>query len=271
VLLSSLTSLQQRVISALVLAPIAIAALYFGGIYFLLFLMAASAVMGYEWCRASLEKSLGLATTLTGTSVVVALFLAQKGLFLQAVIALLLGSALVAVGTVFRKRHDRIVWALAGPFCIGLPVLALIMLRAHPETGFGLTFGLFLTIWATDIGAYFSGKSIGGPKIAPSISPNKTWAGLIGGVISAMIVAYLVNRYLVGGQVATIGVLGLGAICAILAQMGDFAESAWKRRFGIKDASNLIPGHGGVMDRLDGIFLTAPMLMIIIMLTNGIW
>ena len=86
-----------------------------------------------------------------------------------------------------------------------------------------------------------------------------------------MIVAYLVNRYLVGGQVATIGVLGLGAICAILAQMGDFAESAWKRRFGIKDASNLIPGHGGVMDRLDGIFLTAPMLMIIIMLTNGIW
>jgi phosphatidate cytidylyltransferase len=127
-----------------------------------------------------------------------------------------------------------------------------------------------LVIWATDIGAYFSGKMIGGPKIAPAISPNKTWAGLIGGIISAMIVAYLVNRYLVDGQVATIWILGLGAICAILAQMGDFAESAWKRHFGIKDASNLIPGHGGVMDRLDGVFLTAPVLMVIIMFMNGV-
>ncbi|MDF2368668.1 phosphatidate cytidylyltransferase [Sneathiella sp.] len=270
-LLSSLTSLQQRVISALVLAPIAIATLYFGGVYFLLFLIGAAAIMAYEWCHASLEKSPGLATLLTGASVVIALFLVQKGYFLQGIIVLVSGAVLMVVAAIFLKKTDRMIWALTGPLCIGLPVIALIMLRGIPDAGFAVAFGLFLVIWATDIGAYFSGKSIGGPKIAPSISPNKTWAGLIGGIISAMIVAYLVNRYLMGGQAATIGVLGLGAICAILAQVGDFAESAWKRHFGIKDASNLIPGHGGVMDRLDGVFLTAPMLMVIIMIVNGVW
>ncbi len=270
-LLSSLTSLQQRVISALVLAPIAIGALYFGGLYFLLFLIGASAVMAYEWCHASLEKSPGLVTVLTAASIIVALFLAQKGYIFQGVIVLLSGSILLAIAAIVLKKNDRMIWAFIGPLCIGLPVLALIVLRAIPDAGFGVTFGLFLAVWATDIGAYFSGKTIGGPKIAPAISPNKTWAGLIGGIISAMITAYLVDRYLVGGLVATIGILGLGAICAILAQMGDFAESAWKRHFGIKDASNLIPGHGGVMDRLDGIFLTAPMLMVIIMITNGVW
>lgn len=258
-------------ISALVLAPIAIAALYFGGIYFLLFLIGAALIMAYEWCHASLEKSPGLATLLTGASVVIALFLVQKGYFLQGIIVLVSGAVLMVVAAIFLKKTDRMIWALTGPLCIGLPVIALIMLRGIPDGGFAVAFGLFLVIWATDIGAYFSGKSIGGPKIAPSISPNKTWAGLIGGIISAMIVAYLVNRYLMGGQVATIGVLGLGAICAILAQVGDFAESAWKRYFGIKDASNLIPGHGGVMDRLDGVFLTAPMLVVIIMIVNGAW
>nr|WP_281351283.1 phosphatidate cytidylyltransferase [Sneathiella litorea] len=263
--------MQQRVISALVLAPVAVAALYFGGFYFLLFLIGASAVMSYEWCHASLEKSPGLITLMTAVTVFSGLYVAQKSYFHHGVIALFIGSALIGIAAIVVKKRNRLGWAISGPLCIGLPVLALISLRSIPDSGFALTLGLFLVVWATDIGAYFSGKSIGGPKIAPAISPNKTWAGLIGGIIFAMIVAYLVNRYLVGGQVATIGILGLGAICAILAQIGDFAESAWKRHFGIKDASNLIPGHGGVMDRLDGVFLTAPILMLLIMLVDGIW
>jgi phosphatidate cytidylyltransferase len=253
-----------------VLAPVAIAALYFGGVYFLLFLIGAAAVMAYEWCHASIEKSPGLWTIVTATSVIVALVLVHKTNIFQSIAALFSGVFLLIVLSVILNKKDRLIWAAIGPVCIGLPVLALMMLRDIADMGFALACGLFLVVWATDIGAYFSGKSIGGPKIAPSISPNKTWAGLIGGIISAMIVAYLVNRYLVGAQIATIGILGLGAICAILAQVGDFAESAWKRHFGIKDASNLIPGHGGVMDRLDGIFLTAPMLMMIIMIMDGI-
>ncbi|WP_340151568.1 phosphatidate cytidylyltransferase [uncultured Sneathiella sp.] len=268
-LLSSLTSLQQRVISALVLAPIAIAALYFGGVYFLAFLIGAAAIMAYEWCHASLETKPGILTALTAITVISALVLTYNFDIFQLVGVVISGSVLTAVATAFIKGRARIVWSFFGPICIGVPVVALMLLRSIPETGFALTFGLFLVIWATDIGAYFSGKSIGGPKIAPSISPNKTWAGLIGGMIAAMIVAFGVNSLLIGGQVATIGILGLGAICAIFAQMGDFAESAWKRHFGIKDASNLIPGHGGVMDRLDGVFLTAPILMAILM-WNGI-
>ncbi|MEX0583301.1 MAG: phosphatidate cytidylyltransferase [Sneathiella sp.] len=269
-LLSSLTSLQQRVISALVLAPIAIGALYFGGVYFLAFLIGAATIMTYEWCHASLETRPGLLTLLTALTVISALILTYKFEFFQLISVIICGSLLTALVAFFRSRKDLIVWAFFGPICIGIPVIALMTLRAIPETGFALTFGLFLVIWATDIGAYFSGKSIGGPRIAPSISPNKTWAGLVGGVIAAMIVAYGVNSLLIGGQIATFGILGLGAICAIFAQVGDFAESAWKRHFGIKDASNLIPGHGGVMDRLDGVFLTAPILMMIILIWDGI-
>ena len=268
-LLSSLTSLQQRVISALVLAPIAIAALYFGDVYFLLFLIGASIIMAYEWCHASMEKTPGLITALTASVVIIALLFSYKIYLFQSIITIFLGAFLVSAMAVLFKKDGGLIWAFLGPVCIGLPVLALMTLRSIPEIGFVLTLGLFLVIWATDIGAYFCGKSIGGPKIAPGISPNKTWAGLIGGMIAAMIVAYGVNLYLVNSQVATIGVLGIGAMCAILAQVGDFAESGWKRHFGIKDASNLIPGHGGVMDRLDGVFLTAPLLAVLILIING--
>jgi phosphatidate cytidylyltransferase len=270
VLLSGLTSLQQRVISALVLAPVAVAALYFGGVYFLLFLIGAAAIMAYEWCHASLEKTLGPVTVLTALTVIAALILTNKMQFIEIVTIVFSGSLLTALLAFFVKKRDRLIWAFFGPLCVGAPVIALNAIRSNPEMGFALTFGLFLVIWATDIGAYFSGKAIGGPKIAPSISPNKTWAGLFGGMIAAMIVAYGVNVFLVGAPIAPIVILGLGAICAILAQAGDFAESAWKRQFGIKDASNLIPGHGGVMDRLDGVFLTAPSFLMLILLCDRI-
>ena len=259
--LSSLSSLQQRVISALVLAPIAIAALYFGGIFFMLFLAGAAAIMAYEWCRAGLESRLGLLTFIMAITIIAAL----AGSYTLRPYE----SVLILMGIWVTGRRSRGVSAFFGPFLIGIPVLSLMWLRDLPDIGFAIAFSLFLVIWATDIGAYFSGKTIGGPKIAPSISPNKTWAGLIGGMISAMMVAYLANHFLVKADVAPIAMMGLGAICAILAQVGDFSESAWKRHYGIKDASNLIPGHGGVMDRLDGVFLTAPLLAALMLIKNG--
>ena len=267
--LSSLSSLQQRVISALVLAPIAIAALYFGGIFFMLFLAGAAAIMAYEWCRAGLESRLGLLTSIMAITVIAAL----AGLYAlrpyESCLILLAGALLMLMVVWVTGQRNRLVSAFFGPFLIGIPVLSLMWLRDLPDIGFAIAFSLFLVIWATDIGAYFSGKTIGGPKIAPSISPNKTWAGLIGGMISAMAVAYLANHFLVKADVAPIAMMGLGAICAILAQVGDFFESAWKRHYGIKDASNLIPGHGGVMDRLDGVFLTAPLLAALMLIKNG--
>ncbi len=261
--LSSLSSLQQRVISALVLAPIAIAALYFGGIFFMLFLAGAAAIMAYEWCRAGLESRLGLLTFIMAITIIAALAGSYTLRPYESVLILML------MGIWVTGRRSRGVSAFFGPFLIGIPVLSLMWLRDLPDIGFAIAFSLFLVIWATDIGAYFSGKTIGGPKIAPSISPNKTWAGLIGGMISAMMVAYLANHFLVKADVAPIAMMGLGAICAILAQVGDFSESAWKRHYGIKDASNLIPGHGGVMDRLDGVFLTAPLLAALMLIKNG--
>jgi phosphatidate cytidylyltransferase len=144
-----------------------------------------------------------------------------------------------------------------------------LVIRNIPGDGFALAITLFFVIWATDIGAYFAGKTIGGPKIAPSISPNKTWAGLIGGMIAAMITAYGMVYFLINADIAPFGILILGGVSAILAQAGDFSESAWKRKFGIKDASNLIPGHGGVLDRLDGILFVAPGLVVLLLLTSG--
>lgn len=263
--LSSFSSLQQRVISACILGPIAIAALYLGGIYFTLFLGAAAAVMCFEWSRASFTKRSTLFTVLIGLAVLLPLIFINKYNLEQLVIGIFCSSILIAGIALILKQTADALWAFLGPVCIGFPVLSLAILRTIPEIGLAVTLSLFLVIWATDIGAYFSGKSIGGPKIAPRISPNKTWAGLIGGMIAAMIVAYAAYTLLMGGNVSPIRILGLGAICAILAQTSDFAESAWKRNFGIKDASNLIPGHGGVLDRLDGIFLVAPSLLVILL------
>ncbi|USG59615.1 phosphatidate cytidylyltransferase [Sneathiella marina] len=266
---SRYSSLQLRVMSACVLAPIAIGALYFGGLYFAVFLGLASIAMSYEWCMASISARQVLFTIVMVITVLVSLWFSYYSALSQAITALICGAAVMALmGSVFKQGAD-LIWLSLGPFCIGLPVASLLIIRNEPDVGFALAMTLFFVIWATDIGAYFSGKTIGGPKIAPSISPNKTWAGLFGGMIAAMITAYGMVYFLINAEIAPFGILLLGGASAILAQAGDFSESAWKRKFGIKDASNLIPGHGGVLDRLDGVLFVAPGLMILLLLTSG--
>lgn len=255
--------------SACVLAPIAVASLYFGGIYFAVFISLASIAMSYEWCKTSISIQQILFGALTACVVLVAVFLSYYSFLLQSVTALICGAAVMAVIASVLGQGKDCLWLFLGPFCIGLPAVSLLFIRNIPEDGFALSITLFFVIWATDIGAYFSGKTIGGPKIAPSISPNKTWAGLIGGMIAAMVTAYFMVYFLINTEIAPFGILLLGGASAILAQAGDFSESAWKRKFGIKDASNLIPGHGGVLDRLDGILFVAPGLMVLLLLMSG--
>lgn len=145
----------------------------------------------------------------------------------------------------------RIGWLTSGLVYIGLGVTAVYMIR---ETlGFQGALWLMATVWATDTGAYAAGRTIGGPKIAPWISPSKTWAGLFGGMISAGLVSWLIGRWIDSDS----GLFLLGAPMALLAQAGDFFESWMKRRAGVKDSSALIPGHGGVLDRLDGLLPVA--------------
>lgn len=146
---------------------------------------------------------------------------------------------------------------------MGLPYVAvsffsLWWLREQGEdaVGRGLALYIMLSVWAVDIGAYFAGRSIGGPKLAPKLSPNKTWAGLVGGMISAAIIGHL-WAWFAGAAMPEITLL-LGLAIGLIAQAGDIMESALKRKFGVKDSGALIPGHGGILDRIDGLMAASP-------------
>jgi phosphatidate cytidylyltransferase len=162
--------------------------------------------------------------------------------------------------------RDRAAWLAAGVPYAGAMALAPIVLRSDPEFGFVAMIFLFAVVWATDIAAYFVGRAAGGPKLAPRLSPNKTWSGAIGGLAGAVLAALLVVHFSGAGGVLAAAVVAIAL--SATAQVGDLAESAMKRRFGVKDASSLIPGHGGLMDRLDG-FVTAAVLACLIGLAHG--
>ena len=158
--------------------------------------------------------------------------------------------------------NENIMWRLAGLAYVAVPCASLVWLRGL-ELGGWLVLTLLVTIWATDIGAYFAGRYIGGAKLAPAISPNKTWAGLGGGVLAAaclMAVCTSVSPY-----PTSIGsALFLGVVIAVVSQAGDLFESWLKRRAGVKDSGNLIPGHGGLLDRVDGVIFPAPLFALLV-------
>jgi phosphatidate cytidylyltransferase len=168
------------------------------------------------------------------------------------------GILLVGLGalaaTIFAPRERRF-WITAGIGYAGTMLLAPMLLRADAQYGFFAMVLLFAVVWTTDVLAYFAGRAIGGPKLSVAISPKKTWAGAIAGVFGAMVVAVIVAGLFGSANGGTIAVIAL--LLSVLAQLGDLLESWVKRRFGAKDASGLIPGHGGVMDRLDGFWAAA--------------
>jgi phosphatidate cytidylyltransferase len=149
---------------------------------------------------------------------------------------------------------DFFVWMIAGLLYAGVIALAPIILRRDPALGFVAIVFLFAVVWVTDIAAYFAGRALGGPKLWVAVSPNKTWSGALGGALGGVIAALLVVK--VAGLVIAPMLVLVALALSIASQAGDLLESALKRQFGAKDASALIPGHGGLMDRLDG-FLTA--------------
>lgn len=139
----------------------------------------------------------------------------------------------------------------AGLFYAGATGLALAAIRGDDQPGLYAMFFIFAVVWATDILAYFVGRALGGPKLAPSISPGKTWSGAIGGAVSAVAAGVLLAHFLFPGT--EILAAGLAFVLSACSQSGDLFESFIKRKFGVKDSSRLIPGHGGVMDRVDGL------------------
>lgn len=181
------------------------------------------------------------------------------------VAALAVAALGVPVVWLVARSHPGSGWAVLGALYVALPALALVWLREHG--GLPTLLWVFVVVWVTDTGGYVFGKNIGGPKMSPRISPNKTWAGLFGGAISAMIaggvVAFLVNPEAALALIVTSGGL------AIVEQVSDLSESFVKRRFGVKDSGHIIPGHGGVLDRVDGLVLTAPVVALAVLLSQG--
>jgi phosphatidate cytidylyltransferase len=211
--------LMTRVLSALVLAPIAVAAVYFGGWLFAAFWLIAAAVVLWEWI------------TLVGGP----------------------------------RRYG---WSAIGCIYAALLLLAPLALRNDAALGTTSILFLFAIVWTTDIAGYFAGRAFGGPKLAPSISPKKTWSGAIAGLVGSVVIVLVAIRFVPPSSLVALIVVGI--LLSIVSQAGDLAESALKRYFGVKDSSHIIPGHGGVMDRLDGFWAAAVCAAIIGLARGGL-
>jgi phosphatidate cytidylyltransferase len=233
-----------RVLAAAVLAPVAIGIVWLGGWPWALLVTLASIGLYVEWlfvvglARAWLAIVPGVAT------------LAIAGICLIAgrldAALVMLGVGLVAVAALSPERRN---WAVTGFLYAAAAEVASVLVRLHPDYGFSALFFVLLVVWAADIGGYFAGRGIGGPKLWPKVSPKKTWAGAIGGFAGGLAVA---GAFAAVGTGKAMPLLALAAFLSVISQLGDLFESAVKRRFGVKDSSHVIPGHGGLMDRLDG-------------------
>lgn len=240
-----------RVATGIVLIVVALGAVRLGGPVFAALVAVATLVIFAEW---AVMHRLGRGIRLAGlgllAGVLVIVQLATPG---EALVALAGGAGLIWLFAA-RLQKGTGFGAAAGLLYAGLPALALVWLRGL-SLGLPVTVFLLVCVWATDIVAFFAGRAIGGPKLAPSISPNKTWAGAIGGIIGAMLIAGgMASVYLarIGGTKAGYFFALAGALAA-LSVLGDLFESHLKRRAGVKDSGAILPGHGGVMDRLDGL------------------
>ena len=244
--------LVQRVTVGILLIIVAVLELWLGGSALWVLATVAALIMGGEWAGLTRAE--------------------DKRRFMQYALCIplalmsplaagpsILAVAAIAGATIFTLIVTRNRWLAAGVPYVALPIMALLWIRMQ-DNGLLLAFWALSLVWATDIGAFFAGRNFGGPKVAPSISPNKTWSGLIGGMIAALLLGWgLTSYYDLPFQLAMASP-GL----ALLAQAGDFFESWMKRRAGVKDSGTILPGHGGVLDRLDGVVTSLPVAALLI-------
>lgn len=248
-------NLLMRVLAAVVLAPLAIAIAYAGGWLWAVLVTLAAIGLYVEWltivgaARAMRVVALGVAALL------VAGFCLAAGRIDAAFVVLAVG--LIVVALISPERRS---WTATGFVYAAAALIASVAVRLDPVWGFTALMFVLLIVWVTDIGGYFAGRGIGGPKLWPRVSPKKTWAGAIGGFVASLVVAAGFVAFDLGKAAP---LLLLAAGLSIASQLGDLFESAVKRRFGVKDSSQIIPGHGGLLDRLDG-FVAAVVLAAIL-------
>lgn len=255
-------NLRNRVVSGVVLGAAFLAAVFAGGIVFHVIVIAVAMLCFREWSRltCAAEPSIDRwgPLALVPLPLVIGMLLgAGSTLTLTLTMALA-----AAIYTVFRLcSRSAPGYTAFGFVYVTVPALSVLWLREQPEAGLGLVLWLCAIIWVNDIAAFASGRTIGGPKLAPTISPAKTWAGFFGGVVGAIAAGGLASSLL--EWPAPLSVMALSALLATIAQCGDLFESAIKRHFGVKDSGGLIPGHGGALDRMDGFLAAAPVAALI--------
>ncbi|MEP9398442.1 phosphatidate cytidylyltransferase [Mesorhizobium sp. KR2-14] len=260
-----MSNLQLRVISGIVMAVVVLGLTWLGGLPFRVLSSAISLAIFYEWCAMSRTEANGAHQWFSAALLAVVLLALLGGLPAGGVLLALAGAVLVSAGFGLVRGQGN--WTAAGLAYAGLSGISLAFLRGSGQTGLIAVLFLFAVVWATDILAYFVGRAVGGPKLAPSISPGKTWSGAIGGTACGVAAGLAVA---VWAGASLLVILPVAILLSVISQIGDLFESWVKRRHGVKDSSHLIPGHGGVMDRVDGLVAAAFALYFIGMLLGGV-
>ena len=252
-----LGSLAKRILTAIVMLPVAIGALWGGYPYVDVLALIVGVLLAWEWANMMPNRNVCVYMASYIVSLAIALFVHDTLMIVSSMV-------LISFFVWFKAKGEqhRSLLSLGVPYIsIGVGSLLWIYhgILPYPPFNFFITLWFFLMVWAMDIGGFIVGCNLKGPKLAPKISPNKTWSGLIGGIVLAMAVSYLYT-YLIIKEDSSMQMffVVLGGIVAAISQIGDLIESAIKRKLGIKDSSSLIPGHGGVFDRIDGLIFAAP-------------
>lgn len=258
------SDLLTRVLSALVMLPIAIYIILKGEYSYLGLVIVLSTLILFEWNNICEGKSL----TLTFAMQLIVVLYAVISLYFYGMVNLIflaIGISATIIVAFLRKASFK--WALKGLIYALVPAVSLIWLRSSSVDGGYIVLWAMIIVWSMDTGGYFAGKNIGGPKMSPKISPNKTWSGLAGGTILGMITGSISAYYFDFGVDIWIIALVSGGL-AIWSQIGDLYESSLKRRFDVKDSGALIPGHGGIMDRVDGVVFVIPLVAVMIIFSS---
>ncbi|MFB9951988.1 phosphatidate cytidylyltransferase [Rhizobium puerariae] len=243
------TELQRRIVSGLVLAVVVLAATWYGGFSFRIAAAVATVLIYYEWSTITRLGERDFRANAFGW--VSILLMAYNIAFgeKEFAVPLLGGAAITAILLVLWRKGSW--WLPGGIVYAGLSGTSLAAIRGEDQAGFVATLFIFAVVWATDIFAYFVGRALQGPKLAPRISPGKTWSGAIGGTVSGVVASSALTLAVFSRL--SFWTVAIAFLLSVTSQVGDLFESFIKRRFGVKDSSHLIPGHGGVMDRVDGL------------------
>ena len=256
------SNLMLRVLAAAVLAPLAIAIAYAGGWLWALLVVGAACGLYVEWLLIVNDTQDRRAMLLGVVALLVAGLGIACGYAAFALAAAAAGTVIVALASATQGA-----WNATGLLYAAAALLAAILVRFDPAMGFLALIFVLLVVWVTDIGGYVAGRGIGGPKLWPRVSPNKTWAGAIGGLVLSIAVAIVFALLGFGKLTSSVA---LASLLSVVSQLGDLFESAVKRRFGVKDSSRIIPGHGGLLDRLDGFVAAIVVAALIGVLRGGV-